>query len=123
MLSEPLKVIIDMKGNTWTKLSDNSTSQEKPEPYELSNWLQEATIKLLNLDDTAYDPAYTSTYDHTNDTTDASVTYKIMNSAGYELPQTGGIGTTLFTAIGGLMTVTAGAILTLTAYRRRKQHA
>ena len=34
-------------------------------------------------------------------------------SSGYELPQTGGIGTTLFTALGGLMTVTAGAILTM----------
>ena len=43
---------------------------------------------------------------------------------GYELPQTGGIGTTLFTALGGLMTVTAGAILTIKRSRRRKeQHA
>ena len=39
---------------------------------------------------------------------------------GYELPQTGGIGTTLFTALGGLMTATAGAILTMKSYRRRK---
>ena len=42
---------------------------------------------------------------------------------GYELPETGGIGTTLFTALGGLMTVTAGAILTMKSYRRRKQNA
>lgn len=48
----------------------------------------------------------------------------IMNreSSGYELPQTGGIGTTLFTALGGLMTVAAGVVLTLKSYRRRKQN-
>jgi len=32
----------------------------------------------------------------------------------------GGIGTTLFTAIGGIMTATAGAVLTL---KKRKEHA
>ena len=50
---------------------------------------------------------------------------QIINTpeGGYELPSTGGMGTTLFTALGGLMTATAGAILTLTAHRRRKQHA
>ena len=49
---------------------------------------------------------------------------KILNkeTSGYELPQTGGIGTTLFTALGGLMTVAAGAVLTLKSYRRRKQN-
>ena len=36
-----------------------------------------------------------------------------------ELPQTGGIGTTLFTALGGLMTVTAGAILTMRRGKRK----
>ena len=55
MLTEPLKVTIDMTGhNTWTKVADNSTSQTKPDPYELSNWLQEAAIKLWNMDDTIY---------------------------------------------------------------------
>ena len=38
-------------------------------------------------------------------------------SEGVQLPNTGGAGTTLFTALGGLMTATAGAILTL---RRRR---
>ena len=48
---------------------------------------------------------------------------KIINTpeGGYELPQTGGIGTTLFTALGGLMTVTAGAILTM--HRRKRKLA
>ena len=40
---------------------------------------------------------------------------------GYVLPSTGGSGTGLFTLIGGVLSVTAGAILTLTSYRRRKK--
>ena len=46
-----------------------------------------------------------------------------QQEGGYELPQTGGIGTTLFTALGGLMTVTAGAILTIKSWHRRKENA
>lgn len=53
--------------------------------------------------------------------TNANNTLTIGNDAGTQLPQTGGIGTTLFTALGGLMTATAGAILTLTTCRRRKK--
>ncbi len=47
----------------------------------------------------------------------------VPNNPGSALPQTGGIGTTLFTALGGLMTATAGAILTMKSYRRRKENA
>ena len=57
----------------------------------------------------------------TAEATNAAIT--VGNDQGVELPQTGGIGTTLFTALGGLMTTTAGAILTLKSYRRRKQNA
>ena len=114
MLTEPLKVTIDMTGhNTWTKIADNSSSQTKPDPYELSNWLQEATIKVLKMDDTAYDPTQTPTYNHTNDTTDASVTYKIINNAGYELPSTGGLGTTILYLLGIMLTSFAGAGLVM----------
>ena len=77
----------------------------------MSDWIQEATIKLSNLDGTAYDPTKVPTYDHTNDTTDASVTYKMVNSAGYELPATGGIGTTIFYAIGTILVLGAGILL------------
>ena len=44
----------------------------------------------------------------------------VYNSTGYELPSTGGPGTALFTAIGGIMTALAGAVLSL---RKRKEHA
>jgi len=40
-----------------------------------------------------------------------------------DVPARRGIGTTLFTALGGLMTATAGAFLTMKSYRRRKQNA
>ena len=48
--------------------------------------------------------------------------YVIINRPqdSYVLPQTGGIGTKLFTALGGLMTATAGAILTI---RRKRKPA
>ena len=48
-------------------------------------------------------------------------TMTIGNTPGTALPNTGGVGTGLFTALGGLMTATAGAILTMTTYRRRKK--
>ena len=63
----------------------------------------------------------TNTVKFTKATADKPDTFTVGNQAGTELPQTGGIGTTLFTALGGLMTVAAGAVLTLrtTASRRR----
>ena len=45
----------------------------------------------------------------------------VGNTPGSPLPMTGGVGTGLFTALGGLMTATAGAILTMTTCRRRKK--
>ena len=45
---------------------------------------------------------------------------RVWNNPGVELPSTGGPGTALFTAIGGIMTALAGAILTL---KKRKGHA
>ena len=61
------------------------------------------------------------TYD--SETNTATVKNTVKNTPGTQLPQTGGIGTTLFTALGGLMTATAGAILTMKSYRRREENA
>ena len=49
-----------------------------------------------------------------------TMTVTVGNTPGTALPQTGGIGTTLFTALGGLMTATAGVILTI---RRKRKPA
>jgi len=57
---------------------------------------------------------------HTAKTSTDPATFKVGNRPGTALPQTGGIGTTLFTALGGLMTATAGAILTI---RRKRKPA
>jgi len=53
-----------------------------------------------------------------------SGTIENKQEGGFELPQTGGIGTTLFMALGGFLTVMAGTVLTIKRSRRRKkQHA
>ena len=41
------------------------------------------------------------------------MTVKVANSNTFVLPETGGIGTVIFTVSGGLMTLAGGAILTL----------
>ena len=133
MLTDVLKVSIDMSEssaldhNTWTKKSDSLTSHTKPNPYVLSDWLQEATIKVtaLNGENSSYairvipEGEHGITYDHTNDTTNASVTYKIINNAGYELPSTGGPGIHLFTILGSILICLAGASLLLMRRRIR----
>jgi len=99
ILTEPLKVSID--------LTDHNTS----------DWLQEATVKVTALDGTDSSSAirvipegqHGITYDHTDDTTDASVEYMIVNNAGCELPYTGGPGTDLVYLLGVMLTGVAGA--------------
>ena len=57
------------------------------------------TVQYKNSSETSYTPA-----------TDATV--KVLNNAGTQLPSTGGIGTTLFYVIGGLMAVAAVLLVT-----------
>ena len=52
----------------------------------------------------------------------STITVTVGNTPGAALPNTGGSGTNLFTALGGLMTATAGVILTLRLCWRRKEH-
>ena len=118
-LTEPLQVKIDMDGhNTWTKKTDGSTSQTKPNPYVVSDWLQEATIKVTDSSGNETSSAVFvlpqgeyERYNSTNDTTDASVTYKIINESGVTLPEAGGPGTTWIYLIGSLLLLGCGIAL------------
>ena len=109
ILTEPLKVSIDL------------------EDHNTSDWLQEAAVKVTALDGTDSSSAirvipegqHGITYDHTDDTIDASVEYMIVNNAGHELPYTGGPGTDLIYLLGIMLTGLAGAGL----WMRRKKKA
>lgn len=111
LLADVLKVDIDMNGhNTWTKISDKTTSQTKPNPYEVSNWLQEATILVNGID--GQPNGYATRveniqYDSVNDKTDASAKYTIRNDAGVELPSAGGSGTHWIYLLGAMMALTS----------------
>ena len=117
----------DLDNSTVTVYHFVTNSNTKPNPYILSDWLQEATIKVTALDGTTSSSAirvipdgeHGITYDSENDTTDASVTYRIINNAGYELPSTGGPGTHIFTILGSILICLAGASLLLMRRRRR----
>ena len=78
--------------------------------------ITEATIKVTDLDGNVSTYAIlptgaTITYDSINDTTDASVTYKIINTLGYELPSTGGPGEEGLMLAGGMMVIGAAVLL------------
>ena len=51
------------------------------------------------------------TYDYSGDKTDAANTIVIENKSGAELPSTGGMGTTIFYTLGGVLVVAAGVLL------------
>ena len=110
----------------YTPKPGTETQTTKPESG-IFDWTQEASLALdtnSGIKRTNADNAEDLTHGRIVSSSENEIIYyRIINNPGVELPQTGGIGTTLFTDLGGLMTVTAGAILSLTAYRRRKQHA
>ena len=107
--------------DVWTKVpvtTPPQTSNTKWSPYVLSNWEQNATI-IINANEALAGYAIREgniTYDHNQEDTLVKVKYKIRNNEGIELPNTGGPGTHLFTILGSILVLGAGALL----WRRRR---
>lgn len=85
-----------------------------------SKWIDKTTDTMVS-----FENAKEAVADNTETPEDESqpagnATFTVQNTPGVQLPQTGGTGTTLFMALGGLLTVTAGVILTI---RRKKQYS
>ena len=119
---------------TTPDLSEKTSTEERNYTFLMRNLAKSGTIDGETGEYTYFVteaalPGYSTRYESRSDVTpDAAITLlpyalnrgTIINTpeGGYELPETGGIGTALFTALGGLMTATAGAVLTLRKKRK-----
>ena len=112
----------------WTENEGDATVFETPDNGQFSIiGLDAGTYYLKEIEAPAgynmlKDPievVITATVDGTTNTRTATVTYnktstgtvKVENKTGAELPSTGGIGTTIFYVVGGLLVVAAGVLL------------
>ena len=122
MLAEPIPVILSLT-NSYTPKPTGAATETKPESG-LYDWVQSATLSLGS-------SSWVKRTDSTGDTdmTNAGVSadsknetmyYEIANNAGYELPSTGGPGTSLNYLLGLMLAVCAGAGLMM---RRRRRAA
>ena len=80
-----------------------------PGGYNLLSEPVAVTFHCSDTMDARLDPAYITINDSANQIT--SMHFEIENKSGATLPETGGIGTTLFYVIGGLLVVGAGVLL------------
>ena len=113
--------ITEEKGITINDLSPGTyevKELEPPEGYVVSSNTFHFTIE--NDGTVSYTEGDNSLVSFKLNSDETNAEFEVGNPPGTALPQTGGIGTTLFTALGGLMTATAGAILTI---RRKRKPA
>lgn len=100
------ELVTDDSGNIFAYGLDADTYTLK-ETYTLPgyNLLDDTITAVINEDGTVK-------YDYTNDAEDTPAnTIEIENNTGSILPSTGGMGTTLFYTIGGVLVVAAGVLL------------
>lgn len=110
--------------DVWTKVPVSDppeTSSTKWSPYVLSNWEQNATLVVKGTGELAgfATLAHQVAYDHNQDEGSATVTYKIRNDAGAELPAAGGPGVVVGTVAGVVLVVAGTLVLRLGRGRRR----
>lgn len=82
--------------------------------FEIVSTLDGTELKKLEVRDSAGKESNAFTVDMTN----GNISTDVVNTSGTRLPETGGMGTTMFYALGGLLVV--GAAVVLVARRRRR---
>ena len=85
--------------------------------------IDDSGVQLLQMDESVPAEQWGSISSNAMVTTIQNASVTVVNEPGVALPQTGGIGTTLFTTLGGFMTASAGAVLTLASHRRKRKPA
>ena len=114
---------------TWYVLGENETLEAAIDDGKITQYVSDATTGVVPsftglVDGTytliesqvpaGYNKAADSTFTiaaHDYEGTNLQLTSTVVNNAGAELPSTGGIGTTIFYVVGGLLAVGAAIIL------------
>ena len=104
----PVSLIIT---DTYTEKPGNTPQSDKPGFGKIYDW-DETALLTLGMD-------YTRIVDENGDpipgvsadSETSTIYYKIMNTSGVELPQAGGIGTTIFYVIGSLLVITCTVLM------------
>lgn len=97
----------------------DGTKEVEAEIAEASTYVKEITI-YKDADGNVVDQQVNEAYDDTVETDVNVSAINVINKAGSLLPSTGGIGTTIFYVVGGLLAAGAGVLL-ITKKRMRKE--
>ena len=110
----PAGYVLTGDTTVYFKVDENGVTRLQKGNGKPSEWTAITSSAMVTFEAAKVDNPATTDVDES-----ANASFTIGNTPGNQLPQTGGIGTTLFTALGGLITVTAGAILTMRRGKRK----